>query len=139
VFNRFISGAGAITAGLALSLGPRYVFRLCSPAPDGGWMICHWTGQAEIGAGLLLALLGVLMLMFSSKQTRLGLSAAAFFTALLALLLPVLIGGCPMETMACRRVVFPALTVISVLTLTGFAFNSFYLLGGRGRKEVVDG
>jgi hypothetical protein len=122
--------------GLLVAFGPQHVFKLCPRAEDGHWMTCHFTGCAEIGAGLLIAVLGVALLLFSSRRTRLGLSLAIIPAGLLALLLPtVLIGGCMMETMACRRVAFPAITVISVLIVVCFAINSFYLLGG-SKKEA---
>ena len=126
--NRVISGAGAIVAGLLISLGPQFLFKLCPPMEGGRWMKCHWTGQAEIGVGILAAILGCLMIFFPDNKVRLGLSIAVLFSGILALLLPtVLIGGCGMETMPCRSAAFPALTVISVLTVVGFAANTIYL------------
>jgi hypothetical protein len=136
--NRIITGVAAIVAGLLIALGPQYMFRLCPQTADGHWMTCHYTGNAEIGVGLLIAVLGAALLLFSSPRTRLGLSLALALTGVLALLLPtVLIGGCMMETMACRRVTFPALTVLSSLVLAGFALNSFYL-ARRARREAPE-
>lgn len=131
--NRAISGVGAIAAGLLIALGPQFLFKLCAPMANGRWMKCHWTGQAEIGVGLLIAVLGLGLLLFASRETRLGLSLSIFFAGILALAFPhVLIGGCEMARMPCRAVTFPSLTVIDVLTIVGFAVNSFYLY----RKET---
>ena len=135
--NRLITGIGAIISGLLISIGPKTIFKLCEAEPDGSWPKCHWTGQAELGVGLLIVALGVLLLIFSSKRTRLGLSIAVALGGILVLLFPtVLIGGCAMKNMACQRVTFPALIVMGIITVIGFTFNSlFLLLSARNQKE----
>ncbi|MDR2178991.1 MAG: DUF4418 family protein [Synergistaceae bacterium] len=126
--NRMISGLGAVVMGSLIAFGPQFFFEICKPMANGRWMKCHWTGQAEIGVGLLIVALGVLLLLFSSEKVRLGLSLSLAFTGGLALAFPhALIGGCEMATMPCRKVAFPSLTVIGVLTVVGFAVNAFYL------------
>lgn len=135
--NRLITGIGAIISGLLISIGPKTIFKLCEAKPDGSWMKCHWTGEAELGVGLFIVALGVLLLIFSSKQTRLGFSVAVALAGILVILFPtVLIGGCTMKNMACQSVTFPALTAIGIFTVIGFTFNSlFLLLSARNRKE----
>ena len=137
--NRIVSGAGAIAAGLLISIGPQTVFKLDPQMEDGGWMTCHWTGQAELGLGLLIAALGFLLLLVHSRETRLGLSLSAALAGILVVLYPtVLIGGCSMEDMRCRLITFPALIVIGGLTIAGFAFNSVYLfLSARSREGGI--
>jgi hypothetical protein len=131
--NRILSGIALVVLGLFISLGPQFLFKACRPAAshDGGgpvWMKCHWSVQAEIGVGALIAALGITLLAFRSKETRLGLSAAAFLSAVLALLIPhALIGGCPMATMPCQAVTFPAISVFSILVLIFSAGNVLYL------------
>lgn len=126
--NRLITGIGAVLFGLLVAIGPQVFFKLCEAKSDGTWMKCHWTGQVEIGVGLLIVILGISILLFSSLQVRLGLSIATFFSGILGFMVPTtLIGGCKMETMVCRAVTFPALTVIFALIIIGFAVNTYYL------------
>ena len=125
--NRIISGIFTIVLGALISLGPRYFFKVCAPMMGGRFMTCHWTARAELGVGLMIAALGFALLAFKSVKTRLGLAFAVFLSGALALSFPhVLIGGCEMETMACRTIAFPALTVLSVLTIVGSMLEIFY-------------
>jgi hypothetical protein len=93
------------------------------------YMRCHWTAQAEIGiGGPLIAALGIALIFSASSKIRLGLTIGIFLSAVLALLIPhVLIGGCSGHLMPCRKITFPAITVISVLLLIAAAFNAWYL------------
>ncbi|MDR0424990.1 MAG: DUF4418 family protein [Clostridiales Family XIII bacterium] len=136
--NRVFTGIGAIILGLLVSLGPQYLFRLCAPLADGSFMRCHWTGQAEIGLGALIALLGLGLALSPSAEVRLGLSVAAILACAVVILMPnTLIGGCGMRSMACRAVTFPALTVAGTLGMIGFAVNALYLYRGQRRKAAL--
>ncbi|MHB9293080.1 hypothetical protein Holit_02199 [Hollandina sp. SP2] len=127
----------AIILGLFISLGPQVLFKLCPPKADGTWMRCHWTGQAEIGAGFLVVLLGGVVLGCASTKVRLGLSIALCLSGILTLLFPsTLIGGCMMETMPCRKAAFPGIYLCSLLTIAGAAMNSLYLFR-QSKKERV--
>ncbi|MDR2137366.1 MAG: DUF4418 family protein [Synergistaceae bacterium] len=145
--NRVISGVAAIVLGLAIAWGPQCVFKVCEPTKGlvmkgdfikedsikEGFMTCHWTAQAEIGVGMFIALLGLFLLCCPVKDVRLGVTVGIFGAGVLSLLFPhVLIGGCRMETMACRTVAFPTLSVLGVLTLAGSAANLCYLSRRRG-------
>ncbi|MDR1943890.1 MAG: DUF4418 family protein [Synergistaceae bacterium] len=130
--NRIISGVSALILGLLISMGPRYLFKVCEPAPGSRFMNCHWTARAELGVGVMIAVLGLTLLVFKSGGTRLGVACAIFLSGALVLSFPhALIGGCAMEAMACRRTAFPALTVLGVLTVVGSALEIFYLYRGR--------
>jgi hypothetical protein len=125
--NRIISGSIVIVFGLLIALGPQFLFKVC-PVMGDMIMKCHWSAQAEIGVGALIAALGAALIFFSSPKTRLGLSIGIFLSGVLALLVPhALIGGCPMHSMACRKTAFPSITVISILLLTGSALYTLYL------------
>jgi hypothetical protein len=126
--NRIASGAAVIVFGLLIALGPQFLFKVCPVAGD-VIMKCHWSAQAEIGVGGLIAALGIALVVFASLHTRLGLTIGVFLSGILALLIPhALIGGCPMHGMACRKITFPAITVIGVLLLLGMALNGLYLI-----------
>jgi hypothetical protein len=61
-------------------------------------------------------------------MTRLGLGVSVFLSGILALLSPhVLIGGCDMHAMPCRKIAFPAITSISILLLIGAGLYTAYL------------
>ncbi|MDR2178011.1 MAG: DUF4418 family protein [Treponema sp.] len=124
--NRIISGGVTAALGLLIALGPQFLFKVC---PVGDMIMkCHWSAQAEIGVGALIAILGIALTVFANHNIRLGLTIGIFLSGALALLVPHgLIGGCAMHSMACRKIAFPAITVISILLLTGSALNAFYL------------
>jgi uncharacterized membrane protein YedE/YeeE len=124
--NRIISGAAAIAAGLLIALGPQFLFKVC-PVEE-MLMKCHWSARAEIGVGALIAALGIALIFFANSKIRLGLTIGIFLAGVLALFIPhALIGGCAMHTMQCRKVAFPAITVIGILLLIGAAANAVYL------------
>jgi len=124
---RIIGGTAAIVLGLLIALGPQFLFKVCEPMGE-NFMKCHWTAQAEIGIGALIAALGIALTLFAAPKTRLGLTIGILLSGILALLIPhVLIGGCAMESMPCRKIAFPAITVISILLLIGGAFYTLHL------------
>jgi hypothetical protein len=112
-----ICGGVVILLGLLIALGPQFLFKVCGHGED-GYPRCHWSGQAEIGIGLLIVALGACMVVFTDPKTHLGLIIGVFMASLIALAIPhFLIGGCGMMTMLCRKTAFPALTVESVILL----------------------
>jgi hypothetical protein len=128
--NRLITACLAIILGFLAALGPQYIFKLCESgtANVNMFMRCHWTGQAEIGVGLYIALLGILMALFKVPAARVALSISLSFAGVLVILFPyLLIGGCSMKTMPCHTKAFPALLVTGVFTISIFTINAVYL------------
>jgi hypothetical protein len=133
--NRVISGGTTVVFGLLIALGPQFLFKVC-PVMGDMIMKCHWSAQAEIGAGALIAALGIALIFFADSKTRLGLTIGIFLSGVLALFIPHgLIGGCPMHSMACRKAAFPAITVLSILLLTGSALSALYLARNRNKPN----
>jgi hypothetical protein len=127
--NHIFNGATMVLFGLLIAFGPQFLFKACEVTAD-SIPRCHWSCQAEIGIGMIIAMLGICLIVFNDLKTRMGLAIGIFFVSILALLIPhVLIGGCSMMTMACRRVAFPVLSVICVLVLVGTVVNMVYLDG----------
>lgn len=127
--NRKIAGLAVALLGLLIFLVPVAIFPPCTAlieTASGGTtpMKCHWTGQAEIGIGILILCGGVLLTVFQSQLIQIGISIMTALTGVLSLLVPtVLIGGCKMETMPCRAATFPALIVLSLLVIAVCAAN----------------
>jgi len=122
-----IAGIVFAALGLLLALGPQFLFKVC-PVMDDMFMRCHWTAQAEIGVGAVIAALGIALALFTDLKMRRGLVIGILLSGILALLIPhALIGGCPMPSMPCRKIAIPALSVISILLLIGGALYTLYL------------
>lgn len=147
--NRLISGIIFLALGLLIALGPQIIFPVCrSPAmgeeaaqsgPEKGMgmsahitgnspMKCHWTARAELGAGLLIAIESLLLILLGSSKIRFGLNIAIGLNGILALLFPtVLIGVCGSTRMNCRSLTLPALVIISGLVIAVSVINGMYL------------
>lgn len=111
--------------GVAFLVGIRTFFRPCGPMEDGGWMTCHWAGQAVTGvAGALLAL--AVIHLFAGERVKIGLDLALAALSILAVSLPGhLIGLCMMRDMRCRSVMTPGVTVLAILTILAAAADIF--------------
>jgi hypothetical protein len=131
-----ISGVIVILLGLFIALGPQFLFKVCGHGED-GYPHCHWSAQAEIGMGLLIAALGACMIVFPDPKIHLGLIIGVFMASLIALAIPnFLIGGCGMLAMKCHRIAFPALTAESVILLV---FSAVLLTVSAVKKPPVSG
>jgi hypothetical protein len=124
--KQLTSGITVIILGLLIALGPQFLFKACNTAEE-NFPRCHWSVLAEIGTGIIITALGICILLFLNEpKTRLGLSIGIFFTGIVALLIPhVLIGGCNMMSMRCRRVTFPVLSAVCIVLLLGTIINIY--------------
>jgi hypothetical protein len=133
-----ILGAVVIMFGFLIALGPQFLFKVCAHGED-GFPLCHWTGQAEIGIGFLIVALGICMIVFIDPKTHLGLFIGVFFAGIIALFIPMLIGGCSSMSMQCRKVAFPALTFESVVLLVFSAIIVVYLEMKKPQETTTHG
>lgn len=165
--SRIIIGAVIIVLGLLLAVGPQTIFPVCGVhgyadsamsmeddamghdamsddgaseaghSGNGSKMKCYWTGQAEIGAGLVIAVIGIFLLIFKERNIRAGLSLSLVPLGIYALLIPnLLIGVCGSAHMECRTLALPAITIISAAVSVVSAVNVFLLL--KAEKERLD-
>jgi len=127
--KNIIIGAGAIIAGLLIALGPQFLFKVCPQESNGDWLQCHWSVQALLGTGIIIAALGFCIVLFSDLKTHVGLVVGIFFAGIVSLAIPYsLIKGCNKELeMACTEVTFPIITVLGAVVLAGSAAYMVYL------------
>lgn len=127
MIKRILAGVVLFILGLLIAVGPHTIFPVCEAMGD-NYMKCHWTAQAVSGIGLSIAFLGVLLIILTPKQIRLGISLAILPNAILVTVIPnVLIGVCNNIHMNCHALTLPALNVLGVLTLLAVVINIWYL------------
>ena len=115
-----------IVVGVLLFLTPGVLAPVCPPKADGGFMKCHWMGEAEKGIGAVIILLGMVFLLLRSSAAAYGLAIANFPVGALGFLLAFrLIGGCKMHSMSCNLYTCP---LIGLLTGIYLAVSLLYLL-----------
>ncbi len=132
--NRLLTGGAYTILGILTAIGPHTIFAVCE-AMDGKFMKCHWTAQAEIGNGAIIAILGFLLFL-SSHTIRVGLQIALLALSVQTILLPnVLIGVCGGNHMSCHSLTLPALNVIGIVSIVIGAVNLIYLLRIKDRKQ----
>ncbi|MDR0943945.1 MAG: DUF4418 family protein [Ruminococcus sp.] len=114
--NRLIIGIVITLLGLLLAVGTQTIFPVC----EAGDMVmkCFWTGRAASGIGGVITVIGILLLIFNNKRTRIGLLLALVPTGIYAVLIPnLLIGVCGGAHMNCRALALPAITIIGVAVI----------------------
>jgi hypothetical protein len=73
-------------------------------------MKCHWTGRAELGIGVPLLVVGVLMLFARRRETATDLGVLSVVLGGMAIAFPAgLIGVCATPTMTCVTAMKPVL------------------------------
>jgi F0F1-type ATP synthase assembly protein I len=141
--NRTFIAAVSLILGVGVAVGPQSLFKICDQthgAHMGSYSVCHYTAQAEIGIGIVLALLGVAYFIFSNPNTHIGLTVGIALSAVLAFLVPnVLIGMDADPMMACRTATLPALNILSVAAILFAAGNLLYLSRKISRTALPEG
>ena len=123
-----------LVSGLLIAFGPQFIFKICDQH-HGEITNCFWTARALLGTGILIALLGILSLLFKNTGVLTGLGISILLNSLLAFLISnVLIGMCEHSTMDCRLITLPVLNVISIPVIVLAAVHVF-LLSRSLRKE----
>jgi len=81
-------------------------------------MKCHWTGIAEIGVAVPMALGGIMMIRSRRKSELTNLNVMGIALGALAIAFPtVLIGVCQTPTMSCVTAMKPALIGLGSLAV----------------------
>ena len=128
--NRIIVSIIYIVLGILLALVPTVLFPTCDATEMK--MACYYTKQAEVGLGVLVAVLGVVALLSKNASVRSGLSLAILGIAVLVVVYPLYLTGlCKMSDMMCRLRTLPALILISVVIGVVAIINFLYL--GKGK------
>lgn len=103
--------------GALILLTPIVIAPSCPPMPNGMFMKCHWSSQAEIGYGAAVLVLAVLALLQDAKVRR-GLYQAQAVLAILVLATPsFLIGSCSHHDMACNSSTNPVIYGLGIVLL----------------------
>lgn len=80
-------------------------------------MKCLWTSRAEIGLGVLLSAVGVLLFLSRKLEARRFLSILALLLGILIMLFPTaFIGVCVNPDMPCVVVMKPTLLLLGIVT-----------------------
>ncbi len=94
-------------------------------------MKCHWTGVAEIGVAVPLALVGILTATSKRKDILRTLAAFGVVLGALVILFPTyLIGVCANPMMFCRNAELPALVLSGILAIVLSGVVAFRTRGG---------
>ncbi|MDR1884704.1 MAG: DUF4418 family protein [Synergistaceae bacterium] len=122
------AGLFFIVFGVLIAVGPKYIFKICEQ-DHGHATNCLWTARAELGIGIVIALLGAAYILSREVPLLAGLSLSLVLNGALAFLIPnILMGMCEHPHMDCRLVTLPSLNVISLTATLAAAANTVRLI-----------
>lgn len=130
--KRYIFSALIIIIGLLVLFAPFGFAHVCPPKAEGGFMKCHWMGEAVRLLGGLIALSGLAF--FICKKSRFGISVYNIGTGVgLILLETLVIGTCKHSNMSCNVYTKP---IVILLAIALIAVSLVYVF--LSRKEKVE-
>lgn len=130
----YVSALLYIIIGLFIAIGPFTIFHVCDAQNTDMIMKCHWTAMAELGQGIAVSILGLILLIQKEYNSRLAVNLSVAVNGAIAYLIPnVLIGVCDGAHMHCHAVARPALSILSALIVAIAVINTIYLYG-KGRS-----
>lgn len=100
-----------ILIGAFLALTPFVIAPVCGPMDNGKFMTCHYMGKAELGLGILLAVLAFISIILKDR-VKLGVHFSMAMVAVYALILPkTLVATCMHTEMPCNAHTRPVIYV----------------------------
>ena len=127
--KKYIVGMLIIIIGLLVLFAPFGYAHVCFPKADGGFMKCHWMGEAVRMLGGLIAALGIVFLLFKSSRIGIAFSNIGLGVCLI-LLQTVVIGTCKTATMHCNVYTKPVILLLAIILI---AIDVGYLFVNRKR------
>ena len=127
--KKCILGMLIVIIGLLVLFAPFGFAHVCFPKADGGFMKCHWMGEAVKMLGGLIAALGVVFLLVKSSRIGIAFSNIGLGVCLI-LLQTVVIGTCKTATMPCNVYTKPTILLLAIALI---AIDAGYLFVNRKR------
>jgi len=129
--KKYIVGILIVIIGLLVLFAPFGFAHICPPKADGGFMKCHWMGEAVRMLGGLLTALGVVFLL--CKRAQIGIAFSNIGLGLcLILLQTVVIGTCKHATMSCNVYTKPVILLLAAILII---INAIYLFFNRKQSN----
>ena len=126
--KNILIGAAAVLFGLLIALGPQFLFKACPPHGD-EWSQCHWSVQAVLATGIIIAALGACLIFLSDLKTHAGITIGIFLAGIVTVSIPYsLIRGCEGAEMTCQKITFPILAILSGVVIAGAVVYMVYLV-----------
>jgi hypothetical protein len=105
-----------LIAGILIAVGPWTIFPVCEYGATS--MKCHYTAEAEIVVGVMIALLGLLLAFVKSTETQIVIGVGEAGLGIFAVLISTtLIGMCPATTMECHLLAEPTLKILGAVVV----------------------
>ena len=127
--KKHVVGMLIVIIGLLVLFAPFGYAHACFPKADGGFMKCHWMGEAVRMLGGLIAAVGVVFLLFKSSRIDIAFSNIGLGVCLI-LLQTVVIGTCKTATMPCNVYTKPVILLLAIVLI---AIDVGYLFVNRKR------
>ena len=129
--KKHILGILIVIIGLLVLFAPFGFAHVCFPKADGGFMKCHWMGEAARMLGGLITILGAVFLFCKSAQIGIAFSNIGLGICLI-LLETAVIGTCKHATMPCNVYTKPVILLLAIALILVNAVSLFV-----NRKNLV--